>query len=103
VSDQQLRRADSWFFLHSSPHSLVGPVARQAAQENVAWFTEVLIEAGLPAAEAGPRAHLCWSAYLGMVAELMTVDDAGAVPVDFAEVDLLVTLVVARTAPDRVK
>jgi AcrR family transcriptional regulator len=102
VSDDQLRRADSWFFLHSSPHPLVRPVAEQAAEENVAWFTDVLIEAGLPAAEAGPRAHLCWSAYLGMVAELMAAA-TGAAPAAFAEVDLLVSLLAAPPAPDVVK
>jgi AcrR family transcriptional regulator len=95
MGDDQLRRVDAWFFLHTSTHPLVRPVARQAAAENVAWFASVLASTGIPMEAAARRARVCWSAYLGMVAELMASDDA-AVDAEITEMaDLLVELMVA--------
>ncbi len=95
VLDDKLRRADAWFFLHSGTHPLVRPIARRAAAENVAWFTVVLIEAGVPASEAGTRARLCWSAYLGIVAGFVVAAAPKDRRVAFAELDLLVRVLVA--------
>jgi AcrR family transcriptional regulator len=95
VRDDQLRRADAWFFLHSGTHPLVRPVARRAAAENVTWFTEVLVEAGVPEAEAGARAHLCWSGYLGIVAGFVVAEAPKDRRNAFAELDLLVRVLVS--------
>jgi AcrR family transcriptional regulator len=95
VRDDKLRRADAWFFLHSGTHPLVHPVARHAAAENVAWFTGVLVEAGVPASEAGTRAHLCWSAYLGIVAGFVVAEAPKDRRIAFAELDLLVRVLVS--------
>jgi AcrR family transcriptional regulator len=102
LADDRLRRADAWFFLHASAHPLVRPVARRAADENVAWFASVLAGAGLPAEDAARRARVCWSAYLGTVAELMASASDGdeePIPEDvIAErADLLVELMIAPT------
>jgi AcrR family transcriptional regulator len=103
ITDDKLRGADAWLFLHSSTHPLVRPVARSAAAENVEWFTEVLVEAGVAAAEAEGRARLCWSAYLGIVAGLTASEEPDAAEESFAEVDLLVRLVTQRAAKGTVK
>ncbi|MDQ1399255.1 MAG: hypothetical protein QOJ52_187 [Acidimicrobiaceae bacterium] len=99
MRDDQLRRVDAWFFLHTSTHPLVRPVARQAAAENVAWFASVLASTGIADQNAARRARVCWSAYLGMVAELMASDDP-AVDSEVTEMaDLLVELIVAPGEP----
>jgi len=99
MRDDRLRSVDGWFFLHASTHPQVRPVARLAAAENVAWFASVLAGAGVPADHAARRARVCWSAYLGMVAELAS-DDLPVTDAAIAErADLLVDLMTSPVAP----
>jgi AcrR family transcriptional regulator len=95
MGDDRLRRVDAWFFLHASTHPLVRPVARRAAAENVAWFAAVLRSAGIPGEDALRRSQVCWSAYLGMVAELMASEEPVTAESIVERADLLVELMVS--------
>jgi AcrR family transcriptional regulator len=99
MRDDRLRRVDAWFFLHASTHPLVRPIARQAAAENVAWFASVLKGAGIAAEESVRRARVCWSAYLGMVAELMASEEPVTDDSIVERADLLVELMVSPVRP----
>jgi hypothetical protein len=49
----------------------------------------------VPEAEAGARAHLCWSGYLGIVAGFVVAEAPKDRRTAFAELDLLVRVLVS--------